>query len=137
MLRQFQTSYLASSDLYYELFHFSIKLVMSVACIWSWCPVFCFFSCVPTQFVLIDLSITLQMSTRLQLIQETQSASPVHRLQPISELACIPRPHDGALSESSAGPTRACQPAQCRFYSLFKNSAFLKQNSLKGFKKKS
>lgn len=90
--------------LYYQLFHLiSIKHVSSFVC----------------HTGLIDLSITLQMNTRLQLIQKTQSASQVHRLRPISELACIPRPHDGAPPESLAGPMRACQPAQYRFYNLF------------------
>lgn len=123
-------SYLTYFDLYYQV---QLNLLCPLLAFAVGFQCFVFFLCPYTICFDWSFSITLQMSTRLRLIQETQSASPVHHLQPISELACIPHPHDGALSESSVGPTRACQPAQCRFYSLLKNSAFLKQNSWKKF----
>lgn len=124
--KQFQISCLVFFVLRSQSFHFlSSKPVTLVALVSSGYQIF--FMSQHTLFVLNVLSVTLQMTTRLQLIQDTQSASPVRHLRPISELGCIPHLRDGALPESSVGPTRACRLAQCRFYSLFKNSPFLKK----------
>lgn len=57
----------------------------------------------------------LQITTRLPLMQDTQSASPARHPQPISGLGCIPRPHGEPQSESSAGPMRACRRALYRW----------------------
>lgn len=122
MLTQFQTSYLASSDLYYQLFHFSIKLVMSVACVWSWCWLI-FLS--PHRWA-PGCNSFRKLNQHPQSTAFGQSAS----------WHAFPAPTTGPCQRVQRDLREPASPLSAGFTVSLKSLLFLKQNSLTGFKKK-